>query len=509
MSQQNKKGNLGFIILIVITILIFILGTLFLIKYTNDKKKEVEPEHTYELKDMSLKFDKVSNANTIDVFKEYPLNPIEVTTKDKVQVSGLKNSEVENKVNEVLSELKVQNKNYCYVRANFSNVLSVECGNGTGKTVSLVDGHEITLEEVFNDDTDLKKIILDNIYDNLCNYQFECWLGEGARENEDDFEAQIIKYINEIKRRDYSLVFSGYQIYLNFDFPDDEDEENYWSWEESISIPLYDVLDDVTIMDRFLTDENIYKKDAGTCSFPMCISSTFDNNTEEKSYRNAGHYLNDKVYLSTSLSNASSVDFFGNRISGEKKVDLDKFLPKIEDAVVEKLNLEKQDYYKDVSLSASVLAYKDNLYQIEAFVNSKEMDLENFKVFMAGGYNERVKFLKYKNDFVINLFIDSEGNVTEGNDLLSEYEDAHEKILNYIWERRSVEENIRNFMCLGGEGDFGTCSKSDFRDIVENAAYYIDEEKNIIQLLYYETAEWYPGVTALKVKIPMTIFEEI
>lgn len=503
MFQQSKRSNRGFIILVIVTILIFILGTLFSISYTNGKKETVKP--TYEFKDMSLKFDKVSNANTIDVFKDYPLNPIEVKTDGKVTISGLKNSDVENKVNEVLSELKVEDKNYCNVRTNISNVLSVECGNEKGKTVSLVDGHEITLEEVFNDSTNLKRIILDNIYDNLCNYQFSCWLEATENGNEEDFDAQVIKYINEIKKRNYSLIFDGYQIYLNFNFPDEEEEENYWSLEESISISLSDVLDDVTIFDRFLTKENIYQKDVKKYSFPMCLNYSYFHSDEEKKYLSEGHYLNDKVYLMASIDNNTNTEFFYEKKLSRKKIDLEKFLPKIEEVVINKLNLKKHDYYKHVDLNAYVYAYKDDLYQVEIFVNSKEMDLDNFKAYEAGGYNERIKILKNKTEFLMNILIDDMGNVKEVKDSLAEYDDAHEKIFNYLWENRSVDENIGNYMCLN-DGDLKECSKSDFRDIVDNASYFVDEENNYIQLLYHETIERYVGLNTLRVKIPMTIF---
>ncbi len=506
MSQQSKRDNLGFIILIAITILGFILGTLFLIKYTNSKKEDAKP--SYEFKDMSLKFNKVSNANTIDVFKDYPINPIEVKTDDKVSISGLKNSDVENKVNEVLSQLKVSKNNYCHVRANVSNILSVECGNGTGKTVSLVDGHEVTLEEIFNDDTNLKKIILDNIYDNLCNYQFSCWLGATTNENEEDFDAQIIKYINEIRKRDYSLVFSGYHIYLNFNFPDLEEEENYWSMEDSIYIPLYNVLDEVTIMDRFLTNENIYQKEVSTCSFPKCINYSYLNNSVERTYINSSRYLNDKVYLNMTLDNTTGTELFYEGNLNRKDLNLEKLLPKIEEVAIKEFNLEHHDYYKHADLNAYIFAYKENMYQIELFLNAKEMDLENFKVFEAGGFNERVKVLKNKNYFSINYFIDDAGNIKEGKNSLEEYDDAHEKILNYLWDRREVDENIKNYMCINNE-DLVECSKSDFRNIVENAAYYIDEEKGIIELLYYGMVEGYGIVNSLKVKVPMTIFSEI
>ena len=152
--SQSKRNNIIFYSVLVLIVILSISGTVFAIYkhkenvdkkgVTNTPKEDVKP---------FLTFKEVSESDTIDIFKKYPINPIEINfTKGKVKISGLKDKEIENKVNEKLSVLTVKESefgNNCHINTNVSNVLSISCAIET-INVNLKTGEEITIEELYS-----------------------------------------------------------------------------------------------------------------------------------------------------------------------------------------------------------------------------------------------------------------------------------------------------------------------------------------------------------------------
>ena len=197
--SKSFKSNLFFVLFLVIIVLLSIFITYILIinhhPKVNDNLETPKPYYN---------FTKVSKKDTLDISTKYPIT---INMEDKISISGLKNKEVETKINNKLANFTdIQNDygdNTCIVTFNYSNVLSLECQENY-ITLNLVDGKDITFEEIFQQDSNLLEISKEALYDTYCP-----WLNCEDNKEYNDYDNYIDNYLisgmNAIKKHQYTI----------------------------------------------------------------------------------------------------------------------------------------------------------------------------------------------------------------------------------------------------------------------------------------------------------------
>ena len=95
MSLSHKRDNILFCIFLLLVILIAILITYLLIN--NHKKNKLDNNVHFDINEIKeFKFKDVTEADVVDVFTKYPINPIDINfANNSVSISGLKDKNVE------------------------------------------------------------------------------------------------------------------------------------------------------------------------------------------------------------------------------------------------------------------------------------------------------------------------------------------------------------------------------------------------------------------------------
>lgn len=227
------------------------------------------------------------NQNDLEILREY------VTYEDleyqTIRISGLKNKEIENKINKELEEVeddfrkKVvaspgENGNMYIssdVTANYSNVLSITFYGSKSDSnyrnqlnihkflnYDLTTGNHIKLEELFLPGTDIDLYAQNYIYKQKLHEKFsekniffdpKYWQSGELQYvldeiDEDDFIKEYIKYKNADK--EFYLSYDG--VYIKY-----SEDVNFGS----VYIEFSNCLDDVVIYNKFVTKESIFEKD--------------------------------------------------------------------------------------------------------------------------------------------------------------------------------------------------------------------------------------------------------
>ena len=213
--SKSSKSNVLFILFLATLILISIFITYLLI--TNHNNKINNPVNTNK---PYYSFQAVSKKDPIDAFAKYPVNPITIDISDKVSISGLKNKEVETKINNKLAKLDSSKNeygyNFCNVTFNYSNVLGIDCKNEY-VMVNLIDGEDIILEEIFQKDSDLFEIIKEALYSSYCAWG-TCANREELYEYDSYIDNYLITAIKEIKNREYKICLTNTSLYIYLNY---------------------------------------------------------------------------------------------------------------------------------------------------------------------------------------------------------------------------------------------------------------------------------------------------
>ena len=166
------------IIFVIVFAMVAIGITAGLIITKNDvNNDEMETENKQEIAETAELINE-PKEKTINLYGTYEQNNLKteeieyyVESEDKnikiLQIKGLKNKSVENKINNSLKEKAIEaiNSNI-ELYANFSNVISSAYGN-----YRLTDGEKIELEDLFTKDTDLRSIVRMALYRDLLQKQ--------------------------------------------------------------------------------------------------------------------------------------------------------------------------------------------------------------------------------------------------------------------------------------------------------------------------------------------------
>ena len=487
MSQRSKKkSNILFTIFISLLILSSIGITYFLITKHNSSK-------LFNTKNI-FKFQSVSRKDPVSVFKQYPINPIDITNNEtELSIKGLKNKEIEDKINKKLKELKNGNK-YCYVTFNVSNVFSVYCDN-QGIALDLNTGNDIILEEVYQRNSDLNNILMSSFYESICNWDEYCripneYSKEWIDEYNNNIENKLVDNFKKIYKNNYSFAigYQGLHMFLN---------NNDWT-----SINYYNSPNEITIFDRFLNNNNIYEnKVSNYCEVQSCYNLTDLYNVNNKDLYLKYYYLNDKTYITSSIFNYTNYDLLKNKNRNINKTDYDlnSIGEKILNNIIDKYELNKSDNYHNINLNISIYGISNIPYNIVTFmIEDKEFNKDNFIKFNLGLYES--KTINSKESFYSNMIIkDNKIEYLDSNprDYFNNFDETlYKYILDNLKGDDDYESPFYN-LCCGAQFSEGY-KNTDYKKIIEISNYAVDKDNKLLLMNYKDQI----------INIPWNIFIE-
>ncbi len=333
---------------ILILLIIALTGVLCfeIYKYTKENKA-VEVEVINETQENADKVDikptVKSNEKTIDLYGTFTENDLVINTikmtfegktnkSDVFQISGLKNKEIENKINsdiverikKYLSEANKDEGIYChlYEVANFGNVFSFsvnnEHGGLWGLNYNLTTGQYLTFEDLFKKNEDLKSIVQKIFYIGMVNKIRDQGMYEGMGYDEPYYDTEkggwYAKYYwyennGETRReeiRQYVLPIDEYEIekYTKKFLKDENKNFCFTPSEliiffdgESYRIPFKEIADSVVIYDKFLTNESIFERDdVGAESLITCTAEYNYGIYKETKYESDNFFYDISIY---------------------------------------------------------------------------------------------------------------------------------------------------------------------------------------------------------------------
>lgn len=366
--KQDKKFIKIYIIYIVLLLLITGIAIFLTVKHINNstnkevKEEKVESTTTEETKEIAkkraedekfalTKYSETYNENDL-IFSELKDGNISY-----IQIDGLKDKKIQNKVNNRIYELahsySTDKEVYSDVTASFSNVLAITISYYNEKreidkieclNFDLSTGNEIPFEEVFVSSAPINAILSEGMYKRLA------WEIKDKNTNEDnwedyfnmdkvdasDFEDKSIILAKNYKKNKekikYELHFDKVYVY---GLLDDIIEEKY---NRVIRIDFKNHLENIAIYKRFLTSTSLYEnsniglKNIIVCQYPFGYSI---NSYLDYKELNMG-FLSDNVYME---------DYFSYN---SKDID-DNAIKKISKYVQDISNDEKANLTKDTT----------------------------------------------------------------------------------------------------------------------------------------------------------------
>lgn len=370
------------LILFIIIFLVFSIGiTAGMIVYQNDLLQKSgesgDKMISGDIENISDNSEKEVFLEGIDLEGTYDENAIVFTKVDYEegivkgyyqQISGLKNKEVQEKINQKLKNSVFEGLNskletveaekveiYQYVNANFANVISVSGNiaitlkekNKDGWPVyenetfnlnlKLKDGEELEFEELFTTDADILEIVKDEIYEDLV------WISKWEGLSENSWE-QLVTEVDERELRNRLNQFIT------------QKEKDFWftpkmiivSSEDSIlSIDMEKCYEDIAIYNRFLEEESLYEDD--TIGKKDIVTLAIYHNYGVV-YEISGQKA-DNFFCEAKVINWDSPEMSGIVLEEERK----ELFKKLEAEYTEKLNAGVQNVQGNLQDEAVVL----------------------------------------------------------------------------------------------------------------------------------------------------------
>lgn len=274
-----KKTIIG---LIVFTIVAVSTTTVLIIE--KNKIKNVTPNiHKEEIEtEIGTKRNQKYNQNDLEIIRK---NVDGIVEYQSIRISGLKNKEIENKINSeiaqteeefvnLLSNFETDKRRYVneYVSANFSNILSISMeASSYGLSVStekkkylnydLTTGNKIELKDLFLPNADVDRYARNYIYKDALHEAFS--KANVFFDNKYWEDGKCTYFTNELDEASYIKRFTKYKnakkdFYIG---------ENYIyiqygeGWDDSIYIKYKDCLDDLVVYTKFATKDSIFERD--------------------------------------------------------------------------------------------------------------------------------------------------------------------------------------------------------------------------------------------------------
>lgn len=299
-----------------------------------DNNQENKSNGNKEEQEKTLDLNGTYNENDIIISENAEIfNSVEIQIP---QISGLKNKDIETKVNNSIREKIYSSlKEYSdieymsfYTNANFSNVLSIICTCGLKDdwkeiylNYELINGEELKLDDLLSKNTDIYTVVRKAFYraaagsavrnedieepkyDPTTNtwyiYRYEWNTSTESSEkkkvefviDEDEVAQNIANFINS-SRKDF--FFSSQGIYLK--------TYNYF-------VNFTDIADNIVIYDKYLTEESLYEKDdIGLKNLFTCARSC-SNVVKYQDYK----MLGDNLFYDVAIKESDTVIW--NRIN--------------------------------------------------------------------------------------------------------------------------------------------------------------------------------------------------
>lgn len=507
MSQSSKKSDIFFYLFLIIIVGLGIGGTYLAIKYHNANYKPITSEPPKEPVEEEiipyLVFKEVSESNTIDAFKRYPINPININfTNNEVTISGLKDKSIESKINAKLSILDAtkdrNNNNQCYINFNVSNVLSISCKTKT-LNLNLVTGNEITIEEIFNKDTDIYSILVSSIYNSICSW-IDCTNYNEESEYPNEVENQSVAALKDFKNNNYSFSINDGNIIITYNNIKDYFNSTYISYGE--------YKDDITIHERFLNNSIYEQEISDYCTPNSCYYKL--NQTESDVY-NEEEFLNGKTYIHWDISNSTRFDASYKNANEYSNLDLKKISPLIKEEIIKNEKLDTVgNNYLDLTIYVNIYYHTNNDYQIIYSITQNDYSKENFIKYRLGTFYQNIPNISQKRIDRINMLLSTDNKISYLDDNPTKLFNFENKLYDYIMATLTDEDNydFRSYNNCEFSEDYEKCEQEkDYHNLIKEAVYAIDEVNNRLHM--YEVK---PGIgmaeSFVNVMIPLDIFKE-
>lgn len=312
------------VIMFLIVFAVIVFGIMFVLLYNgndviNDSFKPNEQtssiDRSLALKSLNEKY----KTNNIEIKEVSYLEGAEIkyfnNTRREIEVEypkidGLKNQEVENKINEYLKnkafELLPEEKHASkevayYIQGNFNNILSITYDVVTyiknkegeleydkdatyGINIDLNTGNEIKFEELFLDNISIRNLLSEVAYTNFAwdeKYIWGTWDEETQTMNpidRSDLEDKVFKVLHKIDKGDFEFVVSPVEIRLIVQIPGETYPSRMW-------IDVTENYEKLAMFKRFVKDENIYTNEYDNekelyCGFWPYLAESFSEPTE-------------------------------------------------------------------------------------------------------------------------------------------------------------------------------------------------------------------------------------
>lgn len=407
-KKSFVKRYIIFILLLIMITVVAIVITIILTKKPEDNiAKESTDTQQLQTKKSKAKdaylgisnYSETYNENSINILTYIDINGdiglFNINSRNNgqdgiefVQISGLKDKEIENKVNEKLknASYNLGMKNvYSYVTANFSNILSVtiygfdqetEHNKQDGVNIDLTTGDDIPFEKVFVSSAPINSYLTEGLYETLAWYTKYIQEQNAPEEYVDrydmdkadisDYEDKSIMLIKNFQKAKekgtlkYIITPSNVIIYNLLD-------ENIVSKEwldSSITINFQNKLDEVAIYKRYLNDKNIYENiSLGNKNVIVCTESTVGHDTYLQRVNKIINYgkKSNNLYVEEFLS-------FSEYDTSDEIIDkIEKYF--VDNSEINNNNIKPEDgqgmfYHKDINVWKK---YDGNYY--EAAIN--------------------------------------------------------------------------------------------------------------------------------------------
>ena len=275
------------VIVVVVFSVICIITTILLILYHNIDISAVEEDNTEEEQEIIEETAEEENYPGIDLKGKYNQNDLKINKeeykKGKInakipKIDGLKNKDVQNKINEELEILalncyKEQVPNLTEVKevqidfydsANFGNAISCyvfynviiadnvdETYSGThGISFDLNTGDKITLDKLFNSKAPIEDILRNSYYySKISRNTEETLAGDLVVKDYGDIEEDMMDFIQAYKRGELTdFTFSPHHIEIFYN-------------DQGIDISMEKWADYICIYSRYLVDESLFEAD--------------------------------------------------------------------------------------------------------------------------------------------------------------------------------------------------------------------------------------------------------
>ena len=239
----------------------------------------------------------VYKNQVVDIYTGYKENGLEIVKKEKGNITyylidGLKNKELENKINSKIEEhankcSSTYNVNSNEITANFENILSIyfnDCGDKKDPiNINLIDGKDLTLMDIVNDKEKLKLALSKSAeeyilrFNNIEELASRITISEEVLKKYDKSKnAESVKNIEkEFDNGNYTFYFyDGYMVFnfTNVEYYSQElvyqNENDSKSFDIKIeknnkdielNVKFTNLVDNLIIYDKYKTTDSLYE----------------------------------------------------------------------------------------------------------------------------------------------------------------------------------------------------------------------------------------------------------